>query len=190
MVMLLNYQLYGVVSSFSNKFIGFLQICSTIGKSYSLLFLEINSRVSCVLLLVACVYLGKHIGDIPTCRLQHTVNYNHWPRWITWFNFDLNLDKQFHPSLQWRYGECDGVSNHQLHDCSLKRLVRRRSKKASKLRVTGLCEENSPVTGEFPAQRASNAENVSIWWRYHDKLLVGIGYLFPKSNGTAVEDLE
>ena len=24
-----------------------------------------------------------------------------------------------------------------------------------------------PVTGEFPAQRASNAENVSIWWRHH-----------------------
>ena len=29
------------------------------------------------------------------------------------------------------------------------------------------CEGNSPVTGEFPAQRASNAENVSIWWRHH-----------------------
>ena len=24
-----------------------------------------------------------------------------------------------------------------------------------------------PVTGEFPAQKASNAENVSIWWRHH-----------------------
>ena len=33
--------------------------------------------------------------------------------------------------------------------------------------VTGLCEGNSPVTGEFPAKRASNAENVSIWWRHH-----------------------
>ena len=31
-------------------------------------------------------------------------------------------------------------------------------KKISKLRVTGLCEGNSPVTGEFPAQKASNAE--------------------------------
>ena len=31
-------------------------------------------------------------------------------------------------------------------------------KNTSKLRVTGLCEGNSPVTGEFPAQRASNAE--------------------------------
>ena len=46
-------------------------------------------------------------------------------------------------------------------------LFRRRSKKKSKLRVTHLCKENSPVTPEFPAQMPSNAENVSIWWRYH-----------------------
>ena len=41
-------------------------------------------------------------------------------------------------------------------------------KKSSKLRVTGLCVGNSPGTGEFPAQMASYAENVSIWWRHHD----------------------
>ena len=35
------------------------------------------------------------------------------------------------------------------------------------LRVTGLCVGNSPVTGEFPAQMASNVENASIWWRHH-----------------------
>ena len=40
-------------------------------------------------------------------------------------------------------------------------------KKISKLRVTALCAGNSPVTGEFPSQKASNAENVSIWWRHH-----------------------
>ena len=40
-------------------------------------------------------------------------------------------------------------------------------KKTSKLRVTGLCVGNSPVTCIFPAQTASNAENVSIWWRHH-----------------------
>ena len=50
---------------------------------------------------------------------------------------------------------------------------RRRSKKTSKLRVTDLCAGNSPVTGEFPAQRASNAENVSIWWRHHAKWYFG-----------------
>ena len=59
----------------------------------------------------------------------------------------------------------DGVSNLQPRDCLLNRLFRRRSKKTSKLRATGLCAENSPVTGEFPAQMASSAENVSIWWR-------------------------
>ena len=68
---------------------------------------------------------------------------------------------------QWRHNGRDGVSNHQPHDCLLNRLFRRRSKKTSKVRVTDLCGGNSPVTGEFPAQMASNAENVSIWWRHH-----------------------
>ena len=40
----------------------------------------------------------------------------------------------------------------------------------SKLRDTGLCAGNSPVTGEFPAQMTSNAEIVSIWWRHQDIL--------------------
>ena len=70
-------------------------------------------------------------------------------------------------SLQWRHNWYDSVSNHQLRDCLLNRLFRRRSKKTSKLRVTGLCVGNSPVTSEFPAQMASNAENVSIWWHHH-----------------------
>ena len=69
----------------------------------------------------------------------------------------------FTPSLQWRHNECDC----QPHDCLLKRLIRRSSKQTPKLRVTGLCVGNSPETGEFPAQRASDAENVSIWWRHH-----------------------
>ena len=42
--------------------------------------------------------------------------------------------------------------------------------KTSKLRVTGPCEGKSPVIGQFPAQRASNAENVSIWWRHHAQI--------------------
>ena len=57
--------------------------------------------------------------------------------------------------------------NNQSHDCLLNRLLRRRSKKTSKLRVAGLCAGNSPVTAEFPAQRTSNAENVSISWCHH-----------------------
>ena len=70
-------------------------------------------------------------------------------------------------TLQWRHNERDGVSNHQPDDCLLNRLSRHRSKKISKLCVTGLCEGNSPATAGFPPQRATNAENVSIWWRHH-----------------------
>ena len=44
----------------------------------------------------------------------------------------------------------NGVSNHRRLDCLLNRFFRFRSKKTSKLRVNGLCEGNSPVTGEFP----------------------------------------
>ena len=70
-------------------------------------------------------------------------------------------------SLLWRHNERDGVSNHKPHDCLLNRLFRRRWKKTSKLHVTGLWVGNSPVTGEFPAQMASNAENISMWWHHH-----------------------
>ena len=47
-------------------------------------------------------------------------------------------------------------------------------KKKSKLRVTGPCEGNSAVTGEFPAQMASNAEKVSIWRRHHVSTFVQV----------------
>ena len=65
--------------------------------------------------------------------------------------------------LQWCHNGCDRVLNHWHLDCLLNRLFRRRSKKTSKLCVTGLCEGNPPVTDGFPSQRASNEENVSIW---------------------------
>ena len=90
-------------------------------------------------------------------------------------NFPSKYSKHPHSSLPFfishtqivlpHYGghnEHDGVANHQPHDCLLNRLFRRRSKKLSKLRATGLCAGNSPVTGEFPTQRAINAEDVSI----------------------------
>ena len=72
-------------------------------------------------------------------------------------------------ALHWRPNWRHGVikSNHQPHHCLFNRLFRLRSRKTSKLRVTGLCAGNSPATGEFPAQMASNAENGSTWWRHH-----------------------
>ena len=51
-------------------------------------------------------------------------------------------------TLQRRHNGCGGNSNHQPHHCLLNRLFRRRSKKTPKLRVTGLCAVNSPVTGD------------------------------------------
>ena len=59
----------------------------------------------------------------------------------------------FTAPLHWRHNECDGVPSHQPHECLLKHLFRCRSKKTSKLRVAGLCEENSPEAGAFPAHR-------------------------------------
>ena len=65
-------------------------------------------------------------------------------------------------TLWWRHNDHDSVSNHQPHECLFNRLFRRRSKKTSKLRVTGLCVGNS--------QRASYAKKVSIWWRHNEIL--------------------
>ena len=81
-------------------------------------------------------------------------------------------------TLQWRHNGHDIVSNHQPHDCLLNRLSRRRSKKTSKLRVTGLCAGNSPGTGEFPhkwpvARKMFSFDdvimlychlNIALWW--------------------------
>ena len=62
------------------------------------------------------------------------------------------LDPQ-EETLQWRDNKRDGVSNHRRIDCLSNRLFRRRSKKTSTLRVTGLCEENSPVTAVNSPQK-------------------------------------
>ena len=80
-------------------------------------------------------------------------------------------------TLQWRHNGRGCISNHQPNGCLLNRLFRRRWKKTSKLRVTdvGVCVcvfgggggGGGVHRGGFPAQRASNAENISIWWRHH-----------------------
>ena len=42
----------------------------------------------------------------------------------------------------------------------------RKHQSSTSLAIAG----NSPGTGEFPAQMASNAANVSIWWRHHGQV--------------------
>ena len=94
-------------------------------------------------------------ADVPAKYVQNS---------ITWYTY-ITYHHDF--ALRWRHNGCDSVPNHQPRECLLRRLIRWTSKKTSKLRVIGLCAGNSPETGEFPAQMASNAENVSIWWRHH-----------------------
>ena len=87
---------------------------------------------------------------------------------LTWYLLPCCLSLLGFIPLLWRHNDRDGVSIHQPHDCLLNRLFRRRSKKTSTLCGTGYCVGNSPVTGEFPTEWASNVEYVSIWWRHHD----------------------
>ena len=76
--------------------------------------------------------------------MLHQINSS-WD--IYWVKYAMMQTKWvfWRSTLQWRHNECDGVSNHQPDDCSLNHLFRRRSKKTSKLRVTGFCAGNSPV---------------------------------------------
>ena len=64
-----------------------------------------------------------------------------------WSNFN---------ALQWRHNGCDSVSNHQPHH-KISGLFRRRSKKTSKLHVTGLCagKSSGPVNSphKWPVTR-------------------------------------
>ena len=99
-----------------------------------------------------------------------------WRKVTVCTNDDLSFLPYIHvtglrSSLHWHHNGRNGFSNHQPHYCLPNCLFRCRSKETSKLRVTGLCAGNSPETGEYPAQMASKAENVSIWWHHH--VLVG-----------------
>ena len=66
--------------------------------------------------------------------------------------------------LQWRHDGHDGFSNHQPHDCLLNLLSRRKSKKTSKLRVTGIYAGNSPW---IPRTKCQWRGKCSIGWRQH-----------------------
>ena len=142
------------------------------------------------------VIFSLHMGQSDYCKFSKRIILWKWKRhsikqphgWAIGrgFQYDddimfiwdkLNLlwldDTILAVTLHWRHNECDDVSNHLRLGCLLNCLFRRRSKKTSKLRVTGLCEGNSMVTGEFPAQRASNTVKVSISWRHHDCIYSG-----------------
>ena len=108
-------------------------------------------------------YVKTRAAFLPTVTYWRTVDHRTSLRWNLFPVGSLD-----HQPLHWRHNGHDSVSNHQSYYCLLNCLFRRRSKIISKLCVTGLCAGNSPETGEFPTQMASNAENVSIWWRHHE----------------------
>ena len=91
--------------------------------------------------------------------------------WI-YFSDLMGKSTQFKTSipLKWRHNKWHCISKHWHLSCLPKHLFRCISKKISKLRFTGLCMRNLPVTGGFPSQRASNMENVSIRLCYHVKV--------------------
>ena len=66
--------------------------------------------------------------------------------------------------IQCSHKERNGVSNHRHLD--LYSTVCSGADQRKHQSTACLCKGNSPVTGEFPAQRVNNAENVSIWWRH------------------------
>ena len=73
----------------------------------------------------------------------HVANFQLLPCMQYYNKTDRTVTQADH-TLHWRHNDYDGVSNHKPCGCLLNRLFRRRSKKTSKLRVTGLCAENSP----------------------------------------------
>ena len=122
----------------------------------------------CTRLALCCAVLLYRFVPVDFPQISGSL---HWHRSYHHDNrgyFHECLQSSDSPTLLWRHNDRGGVSDHQPYDCLLSRLFKRRSKKTSKIRVTGLCVGNSPGTGEFPAQMASNAENASIWWRHHE----------------------
>ena len=155
---------------------------------YSTVYSGADQRTSKLRVTGLCVGNSPVTGEFPTQRASNAENASIWWRHhVLWparsrvLGFRISQAVLFiwgmigvSDSSQWHHYERDGVWNHRRLDCSLNRLFSR-SKKTPNLRVTGLCEGNCPVTGEFPLQRASKAENAYIWWRHHVYHLVVFG---------------
>ena len=83
-------------------------------------------------------------------------------------NGDPSSEVAHNSSLHWRHNDLDDVSNHQPHGCTQPFIQTQIKENIKAPRHWPLCGEFTG-TGEFPSQRASYTENVSIWWRHHVK---------------------
>ena len=120
---------------------------------------HVSKRVAVLVYFALTMYCRKGVIKAFIQQMFHCRSFGLWQGSYLPISFTYT-------SIQWRYYERDAVSNHGRRDCLLNRLLRLRSKKTSKHRVTCLCEGTSPVIGEFPAERASYAQDVSIWLRH------------------------
>ena len=93
---------------------------------------------------------------------KHVYHMTYLISYLTIKSFNHNeYQWQWWTVLQWRHNERNGVSNHRRLDCLLNCLLRRRSKKTIKLRVTGHYEGNPPVTGGLPSHKVSVTRKMS-----------------------------
>ena len=82
--------------------------------------------------------------------------------------------------LPWRHNDHDGVSNHQPHGCLLNRLFRRRSKKTSKLCITGLC---GPVNSAHKGPVTRKIKRDKYRWFWAELNISGLSLQFEFTNG-------
>ena len=154
----------------------------------------LGTNFSEILIIFLYFHSGKCIWKMssqnwrPFCLGLNVLTY--WPRCGNNFKFVISeqtLRIQFvstssqsgmtlgwMPQIWWHYNDVIMIAMASQITCLTivlsNRLFRRRSKIIPKLRVIGLCEGNSQMSGEFPAQGASNVEHASIWWRHHGLL--------------------
>ena len=107
-----------------------------------------------------------------TILIHQFRNSRYKDKMASWLLCLHNEKSLCYETLLWCHNGCGSISNHQPYNYLLNGLLRLRSLKTSKLYVTGLCEGNSPGTDEFLTQRASNAENISIWWCHHEMVSI------------------
>ena len=106
----------------------FLFYCCNITSSYELLLF--------IYLYFQCCFTDTGTDTISYCRVPK----RQWPNLEGYgYNRPCIIVAKCDLSLRRRHNGRDTDSNHQPPDCFLNRLFRRRSKKTSKLHVTGLC---------------------------------------------------
>ena len=78
-----------------------------------------------------------------------------------------NIQLYTHDPSQW-YHLIIMPSEIANNSAALNRFFRHSANKTSKLNITGPLWGESTITGGFPSQRHSNAENISMSWSHHE----------------------